>query len=61
MADGEVDVREQIIRFKRKLAPNRAALKRAFASAKDQISRAADLILREVAAGRAVVPELEYR
>ena len=31
MATVEVDVRDQIIAFKRKLAPNRDVLKRAFA------------------------------
>src|ERR1700682_5219882 len=56
----EFDVRDQIIAFKRKLAPRREALKRAFADVKDHISRAVDVIRREVAAGRAVVPELNY-
>ena len=61
MATVEVDVRDQIIAFKRTLAPNRDVLKRAFADVKDHVSRAGDSILREVAAGRPVVPELEYR
>ena len=61
MATGEVDVRDQIIAFKRKLAPNRDVLKRAFADVKDHVTRAADAILRETAAGRPVVPELEYQ
>ena len=57
----EVDVRDQIVAFKRTLAPNREGLKRAFADVKDHVSRAADSILREVAAGRPVVPELDYQ
>ena len=61
MATVEVDVRDQIIAFKRTLAPNRDVLKRAFDDVKDHVTRAADSILRETAAGRPVVPELEYR
>ena len=61
MATVEVDVRDQIIAFKRKLAPNRERLKQAFADVKDHVSRAGDRILKEVAAGRPVVPELDYR
>ena len=61
MATMEVDVRDQIVAFKRTLAPNRYVLKRAFADVKDHVTRAADSILTETAAGRPVVPELEYR
>ena len=61
MATVEVDVRDQIIAFKRTLAPNRERLKRAYADVKDHVSRAGDSILRDVAAGRPVVPELDYR
>jgi hypothetical protein len=57
----EIDVRDQIIAFKRKLAPHREALKRTYVDVRDYVKRAADIILREVAAGRAVVPELNYR
>ena len=60
MATVEVDVRDQIIVFKRTLAPNRDGLKRAYADVKDHVSRAADGILSDVAAGRQVVPELDY-
>ena len=56
-----MDVRDQIVAFKRRLAPNRDALRRAYADVKDQISRAADRIVTETAAGRTVVPELEYQ
>ena len=61
MATVDVDVRDQIIAFKRKLAPNRERLKQAFAEVKDHVSRAGDRILKEVAAGRPVVPEIDYR
>ena len=61
MASTEVDVRDQIVAFKRTLAPNRTALRRAYADVKDHIRRAADRIITSVAAGRAVVPELQYR
>ena len=61
MATVEVDVREQIIAFKRKLASNREGLKEAFTDVKDHVRRAGDRILKEVAAGRPVVPELDYR
>jgi hypothetical protein len=57
----EFDVRDQIIALKRKLAPRREALQRAFAEVRDHIRRAADIVRSEVAAGRGVVPELEYR
>ena len=60
MATVELDVRDQIVAFKRTLAPNRDGLKRAYGEVKDHVSRAADGILRDVAAGRAVVPELDY-
>jgi hypothetical protein len=57
----EFDVRDQITAFKRKLAPRREALQRAFADVKDHVRRAVDKIRSEVAAGRSVVPELNYR
>ena len=44
MADAEIDVRDQIVAFKRKMAPRREALKRAFGEVKDHVSRAADRI-----------------
>jgi hypothetical protein len=56
----EVDVRDQITAFKRKLAPRREVLKRAYEGVRDNVRRAVDIVLREVAAGRAVVPELNY-
>ena len=56
----EVDVRDQITAFKRKLAPRREVLNRAYEDVRDYVERAVDIVLREVAAGRAVVPELNY-
>jgi hypothetical protein len=56
----EADVRDQIIAFKRKLAPRREALKHAYAEARDYVKRAVDIVLRETSAGRAAVPELNY-
>ena len=57
----EPHVRDQIVAFKRKLAPNRAALKHAFVDVKGHINRTVDGIVTDVAAGRRVVPEVEYR
>ena len=56
----EVDVRHQITAFKRKLAPRREVLNRAYEDVRDYVKRAVDIVLREVAAGRAVVPDLNY-
>ena len=61
MASVEVHVRDQIVAFKRTLAPQRETLKRAYADVKNEINRAVDGIVRDVAAGRSVVPEVEYR
>src|SRR6202045_4898658 len=60
-AGAEVGVRGQIMGLKRALAPRREALQRAYAEVRDHVRRAVDIVLREVAAGRGVVPELEYR
>src|SRR5918994_2615733 len=59
--EATLDVTDQIAAFKRSLAPRREALERAFVEVKDHISRAADAIREDVAAGRPVVPELQYR
>jgi len=60
MGTAGLDVRDQIVAFKQALAPNRERLKRAYADVKDHVSRAADRILRDVAAGSSVLPELSY-
>ena len=55
------DVAGQIIAFKRSLVPRRPALKRAFAEVRDHVTRAAEAIQADLAAGRPVVPEVDYR
>lgn len=55
------DVSDRIVAFKRSLAPGREALRRAFEDVRGHIARAADAIRADVAAGRPVVPEIEYR
>jgi hypothetical protein len=52
---------EQIAAFKRSLAPLRHTLERAFVEVKDHVSRAAETIRETIAAGRPVIPELDYR
>jgi hypothetical protein len=61
MATPQLDVSNQIIAFKRKLAPRRDALQRAFGEARDHVRRAVERIRSDVDAGRSVVPELNYR
>ncbi len=56
-----LDVRAQIAAFKRSLRPSHEALTRGYADVKDHISRAADAIRADSAAGRPVVPEVAYR
>jgi hypothetical protein len=55
------DVSDRIVAFKRSLAPGREALRRAFEDVRGHIARAADAIRADVAAGRPVVPEIDYR
>src|SRR5262249_57417005 len=55
------DVTGQIVAFKRSMAPRREALRRAFGEVKDHVSRAADAVRKDTAAGRPVVPEVDYR
>jgi hypothetical protein len=57
----EFDVSDQIVAFKKKMAPKRDVLKRAYGEAKDSVSRAADKIRADNAAGRPTIPELSYR
>jgi hypothetical protein len=56
-----LDVRDQIVAFKRSMAPRREALRRAFGEVKDHVRRAADAIRADAASGRPVVPEVDYR
>ena len=61
MTNEEINVSDQIVAFKRQMAPRRDDLKRAYASVTDHVRRATEVVQTEVAAGRAVIPELEYR
>src|ERR1700760_4465828 len=57
----EFDVGDQIVAFKQKMAPKRDVLKRAYGEAKDAVSRAADKLRTDNAAGRPTIPEIAYR
>ncbi len=57
----EFDVKGAIVAFKRKMARRRDVLKRAFGEAKDHVTRIGDHIRKDDAAGRSVIPELDYR
>ena len=59
-AESRFNVVDQIVAFKRSMAPRRQALKRAFGEVKDHVRRAADTIRQEAAAGRPVVPVVAY-
>ena len=59
-ADSKFDVSEEIVAFKRAMAPRRAALKRAYDEVKAGVSRAAERIRTDAAAGRQVVPEVDF-
>ena len=56
----DIDVGAEIVAFKRKMAPRRAALKRAYEDARAFVSRAAEEIRKADAAGRPTVPEIGY-
>ena len=62
MADtkNEFDVADQIVAFKRKMAPKRDVLKRAYDDVRGEVMRAADKIRTDNAVGRPTVPELAY-
>lgn len=60
-AESTSTVAEQIVAFKRSLAPHRKALQRAFDQVKDHVCRAVDTIRDDVAAGRPVIPDIDYR
>jgi len=60
MAVEAINVSDRIVDFKRKMSPRRDALKRAYASVTDHIRRATEIIHTEVAAGRPVIPEVQY-
>src|SRR3546814_11097003 len=54
------DVRDAVAAFKRSMADRRPALKRAFAELEDHVRREADAIRADAAAGREIVPEIDY-
>jgi hypothetical protein len=56
----EFDVADQIVAFKRKMAPKRDVLKRAYEDVRGYVMKAADKIRADNAAGRPTVPELSY-
>ena len=56
-----VDVSDEIAAFKRSLAGRRDVLKRAYDDVRGHVARTADAIQAAVAAGRPVVPEVDYR
>ena len=56
-----IDVKDRIAAFKRSLAGRRDVLTRAFDDVRGHVRRAADAIQAAVAAGRPVVPEVDYR
>jgi hypothetical protein len=60
-AEAKLAVAERIVAFKRSLAPERDAIKRAFDQVKDEVHRAVDAIRDDAAAGRPVIPEIDFR
>ena len=54
-------IAEQIVALKRSLNPQREAIRRAFSEVKDYVRRGADAIRDNAAAGRAVIPEINFR
>jgi len=54
------DVRNEIAAFKQRMRSRRADLQRAFAEVKDHVTRVADRIRTDDAAGRPTVPDLAY-
>ncbi|WP_421725231.1 YbiU family protein [Bauldia sp.] len=59
-AEPEIDVRAAVSAFKRSVEPRRDALRQSFAEVGDHMSRAADAIQADQAAGRSVIPEIDY-
>ena len=56
----EFDVSNEIVAFKKAMAPKHDVLKRAYEDVKGAVSRAADTIRAETAAGRPTIPEIPY-
>ena len=60
-ADNRFNVQSEIVAFKKRMAPRRDLLKKAFGETRDFVTRAADSIRTKTAAGQSVVPEIDYR
>ena len=60
-ADTRFDVSQEIVAFKRQMKPRHAVLDRAFGDVKDYVTRAAEAIRKDTAAGKPVVPEVSYQ
>lgn len=56
-----LEVTDRIAAFKHSLADRRETLARAYKEVKEHVRRAADAIQADAAAGRPVVPEVDYR
>ena len=56
----EFDVSKEIVAFKKAMMPRHDVLKRAFADVKDAVTRAADTIRADNAAGRPTIPEIPF-
>ena len=55
------DIGDEIVAFKKAMAPRHDVLKRAYEDVKSTVSRAADKIRTDTAAGRPTIPEIAYR
>ena len=55
------DVKDQIVAFKRQMTGRRDALKAAYDDVRDHVRRRAEVIQTNRAAGKPVVPEIDYR
>ncbi|WP_394830720.1 DUF1479 domain-containing protein [Pendulispora rubella] len=61
MSEAIPDVAPAIAAFKRRLAEEAGTLRRAFEQARDHVRREVDAIQAAAAAGRPVIPEVDYR
>jgi hypothetical protein len=55
------DVKDRIVAFKRRMAARREALRAAFEDVRDHVRRRADKVQADAAAGKQVIPELDYQ
>jgi len=59
--DTTFDVKDKIVAFKRQMAGRKEALKAAFEDVRDHVRRRAEKVRAEQAAGKQVIPELDYK